>query len=256
MAPPQPPPHRPDSWVNLEHVGQTNPTAAPPPLAPAPTTAGRPHACSLATCGDVHPNPGPKTPTCHEPLRLISANVSGFLSHWEPIAAWGADVVALQETHLTSASMRHASAQARGAGYASHWGHPVSPRHGAVTAVGVGLLARTHLPCRRAHILSDPQPQGLWSSARWAPFDIPLPGGQQLRIYVAYGMCNQPTRNNDFLKAVFEEAATTMSVPTLILGDFNAGFEAGARASPALDCAVESGRWTLVTYLCLDMPGW
>ena len=113
--------------------------------------------------------------------------------------------------------------------------------------MGVGLLAKAHIPCRRAPILPQQQPQSLWASARWAPYDIPLPRGKQLRVYTLYGLCNSPTRNNAFLQEVFEEAATS-TLPTLIVGDLNAGFEAGTRASPPLDAAILSGRYIDLMY--------
>ena len=156
------------------------------------------------------------------------------MSHWTAAKARtvfddvGADVLALQETHLAAVPLQWAHGTARQAGWHLLHGHPVRLVRGGVfgRSCGVGFIVRSglaaaaapptgtawrflHLACRLHAIRLEPRPglpRGLVVLSVYAPLQVRQQGVERKKFVDSL---QQLTHHLD------------LQVPTLLLGDFN-----------------------------------
>ena len=191
-------------------------------------------------------------------LRVGTWNVS----HWTAAKAniiasdIGADITAVQETHLAAFPLECAHGTARRVGLHLYHGQPVPPLAQAVygRSCGVGFLAQQGVA------LSPVLPQG----AAWRRLHamgrlhavrlMPRTGLQQgillLSIYAPLQVRAQRVLREQFVELLLEVThALDMQTPTLLLGDFNGS------ADPPRDFLSESGKNRPVCPLLAQLLG-
>jgi exonuclease III len=178
-------------------------------------------------------------------LRLGSWNVS----HWTPAKAAiiaqdiGADILAVQETHLATLPLEWAHGTCRNLGLHLQHGHPVSPLANRVDgrSCGVGFVTRQGVA------LSPAPPIGaawrrLYAMSRLSAVRLPprpgLPHGLLLlSVYAPLQIRAHVVAREQFVSLVLEVThSLDMQTPTLLLGDFNGS------ADPQLDFLSDSGK--------------
>ena len=170
------------------------------------------------------------------------------MSHWTAAKAHviasevGADILAVQETHLAKVPLSWAHGTSRQLGLHLHHGYPVQPviqdLHGR--SCGVGFLAKQGLALART------LPRGaawrrLYAQGRLHAVRLEkradLPHGLLLlSVYAPLQVRDQQLAREQFVAGLLEVTHTLdMQVPTLLMGDFNGS------ADPASDFLSTSG---------------
>ena len=184
------------------------------------------------------------------------------MSHWTPAKAHivaaevGADILAVQETHLAAFPLECAHGTARRVGLHLHHGHPVPPVAEAVygRSCGVGFLARegaalqSVLPVgaawRRLHAV------GRLHAARVMPRPGLPQGVLLLTVYAPLQVRAQLVAREQFVGMMLEVVhGLDMQTPTLLMGDFNGS------ADPARDFLSSSGARRAVCPLLRQLLG-
>jgi exonuclease III len=137
----------------------------------------------------------------------------------------GADVLALQETHLATEPLRWAHKTVRDAGWHLLHGHPVRPVSGGTfgRSCGVGFALRTGVAAAAALPAGAAlHHAGRLHGVRLAPRPGLPRGVLLLSIYAPLQIRQQEVERRKFVEAVMEVThGLDLQVPTLLMGDFN-----------------------------------
>ena len=156
------------------------------------------------------------------------------MSHWTPakartvFAEVGADVLALQETHLAALPLEWAHGTARAAGWTLLHGHPVRPvaDRTAGKSCGVGFVARAGVAAAAALPVGAPwrwlHLAGRLHGVRLEP-RLGLPRGLLLlSVYAPLQTGHARVERRKFVDAFLQVTHhLDLQIPTLLLGDFN-----------------------------------
>ena len=156
------------------------------------------------------------------------------MSHWTPAKARtvfeevGADILALQETHLAALPLEWAHGTARDAGWTLVHGHPIRPTGGRIagTSCGVGFVLRAGVAAATAVPVGAAwrwlHVSGRVHGVRLAP-RVGLPRGLLLlSIYAPLQIRQAQVDRQKFTDALAQVThELDLQIPTLLLGDFN-----------------------------------
>ena len=175
------------------------------------------------------------------PLRLVTANVTSFLTQGDVISDFDADILCLQETRLSEFGQRDMSRKYEEQGWHRVWGRPQPPQSRTDTSFqpgpwnathgGVGILVRG-LVARNGNNDSDTR-KWLWDTGRWMHAmvkDVMLVYG-----YIGASRNREAMlKNEELLNAVLRVAAELGNVPILVAGDINIDTQASSALCAAL----------------------
>ena len=188
-----------------------------------------------------------------KPISVISANVHSLRPRAEIVAAWKADIVAVQETKLAPHAIAETSTILSGRCYRLAHGAPCQPQqyrkdakvtHAAneANSGGVAIITQEHL-----RTISDDlaaQLPALHETARWTELKVPVRGRTKyLTIASFYGISGSSSNdrkyraNEELLSDAIKRAIEAGDAPYLLCGDFNVD----PRDSQAIAAAVNSG---------------
>ena len=133
-----------------------------------------------------------------DPLCVVSANVNSLRPRAEIVAAWKADIVAVQETKLAPHAIAETSTLLKGRCYKMAHGAPCQPQqyrknakvtHAAneANSGGVAILVKEHLKTISDDLVAHTPP--LYETARWTELKVPMNGRTKfLTIANFYGI--------------------------------------------------------------------
>ena len=161
-----------------------------------------------------------------EGIRVGTWNVSSWVQErLAPIETLGVQLLALQETKLSTTDLENKRATLKQLGYVLHHGHaaPVHRAGGHADSCGVGFLASPGVA------VSPLMPQGaawkrLHAMARVHAVQVPpRPGlASGLRLFSVYAPLQRDPCREVFTTTFLEMVASLdMQIPTLLMGDFN-----------------------------------
>jgi len=175
-------------------------------------------------------------------LTILSADVTSWTPHAAFFLEYGADVLVVQETRLSSSGIQTQtnSLSKRDVPWSCIWGKPpgqikikqgfAKRATGKSSHGGVGILAKTPLPLIRTGLDSTPS-RILHESSRWCTAAIPVgPVGAMSRRFIHlisfYGIANRGngarhSQNELLMTSLFEHASSLGNQPVVICMDAN-----------------------------------
>ena len=176
-------------------------------------------------------------------LCVGSWNMTGWTPGKAHIVATavGADILAVQETHLAAFPLECAQGTARRIGLHLHHGHPVPATAGAIygRSCGVGFLAKQGVAVSSV-LPSGPAWRRLHAMGRLHAVQVaPRPGLPRglllLSVYAPLQTRSHGAQRDRFVELLLELSHhLDMQVPTLLMGDFNGSVDPPATSTVLL----------------------